>query len=91
MTNNLPEPARGQWIARIEPSQLDPNVAYVVTNAYRQGDDRPSILRTADLGKTWQSVSGDLPAGDPVEVVREDPVNPKLLYAGHALRSVRLV
>jgi hypothetical protein len=46
------------------------------------GDDRPSILRTADLGKTWQSITGDLPSADPVEVVREDPVNPKLLYAG---------
>ena len=82
LTNNLPEPARGQWVARIEPSQMDPSVAYVVTNAYRVGDDRPSILRTADLGKTWQSVTGDLPQGDPVEVVREDLVNPKLLYAG---------
>ena len=40
------------------------------------------ISRTADLGKTWQNVTGDLPANDPVEVVREDPVNPKLLYAG---------
>src|SRR5438552_2152484 len=89
---NLPEfstvnpscggPARGQWIARIEPSHIDANVAYVATNGYREGDDRPSILRTADLGKTWESVTGDLPAGDPVEVVREDPVNPKLLYAG---------
>ena len=39
-------------------------------------------MRTADFGKTWQSVTGDLPAGDPVEVVREDPVNPKLLYVG---------
>jgi hypothetical protein len=39
-------------------------------------------LRTVDLGKTWQSVVGDLPANDPVEVVREDPVNSKLLYAG---------
>ena len=82
LTNNLPEPARGQWVARIEPSNLDPNVAYVAINAYRSGDDRPMILRTADLGKTWQSVTGDLPASDPVEVVREDPVNPKLLYAG---------
>ncbi|HEU0208047.1 MAG TPA: hypothetical protein VFQ78_03625 [Candidatus Udaeobacter sp.] len=82
LTNNLPEAARGQWIARIEPSHLDANVAYVATNGYRQGDERPAILRTADLGKTWQSVSGDLPAADPVEVVREDPVNPKLLYAG---------
>jgi photosystem II stability/assembly factor-like uncharacterized protein len=81
LTNNLPEPARGQWIVRIEPGNSDPNVAYVATNAYRSGDDRPMILRTADLGKTWQSVVGDLPANDPVEVLRED-LNPKLLYAG---------
>jgi hypothetical protein len=55
----------------------------VVTNAYRSGDDRPFILRTADLGATWQSVTGEgIPPNDPVEVVREDPVNSKLLYAG---------
>jgi hypothetical protein len=82
LTSNLPEKAPGQWIVRIEPSNVDGNVAYVAINAYRSGDDRPLILRTADLGKTWQSVTGDLPQGDPVEVVREDPVNPKLLYAG---------
>jgi hypothetical protein len=82
LTNNLPEPARGQWIVRVEPSAIDPNVAYVATNAYRTGNDRPVILRTADLGKTWQSATGDLPTNDPVETVREDPVNPKLLYAG---------
>ncbi len=82
LTDNLPEPARGQWVSRIEASQLDANVAYVATTGYRMGDDRPSILRTADLGKTWQSVTGDLPPADPVEVVREDSVNPKLLYAG---------
>jgi len=82
LTNNLPEPERGQWIVRIEPSHSDGNVAYVVTNAYRSGDDRPMIVRTSDLGKTWQSISDDLPAGNPVEVVREDPVNPRLLYAG---------
>jgi photosystem II stability/assembly factor-like uncharacterized protein len=82
LTNNLPEPARGQWVVRIEASAHDANAAYVVTNAYRAGDDRPMILRTVDLGKTWQSVVGDLPVNDPIEVVREDPVNPKLLYAG---------
>jgi photosystem II stability/assembly factor-like uncharacterized protein len=82
LTDNLPEPARGQWVTRIEPSHTDPNVAYVATSAYRAGDDRPMILRTADLGKTWQPVVGDLPANAPVEVAREDLVNPKLLYAG---------
>jgi hypothetical protein len=46
------------------------------------GDDRPMIARTSDGGKTWTNISGDLPVNDPVETVREDPVNPKLLYAG---------
>ena len=74
---------RGQWIVRIEPGAKDPKVAYVVTNAYRNGDDRPFILRTADMGQTWQSVVGQgIPSNDPVEVVREDPVNSNLLYAG---------
>jgi photosystem II stability/assembly factor-like uncharacterized protein len=83
LTTNLPEPARGQWISRIEPGAKDANVAYVAVNAYRVGDDRPMIVRTADGGKTWQSVVGEgLPAYAPVEVVREDPVNPSLLYAG---------
>jgi photosystem II stability/assembly factor-like uncharacterized protein len=83
LTTNLPEPARGQWISRIEPGAKDANVAYVAVNAYRVGDDRPMIVRTADGGKTWQSVVGEgLPAYAPVEVVREDPINPSLLYAG---------
>ncbi len=82
LTANLPEPARGQWIVRIEPGNVDANVAYVATSAYRSGDDHPMIVRTADSGKTWQDVTGDLPADAPVEVVREDPGNPRLLYAG---------
>src|SRR5205814_1799477 len=82
LTANLPEPDRGQWIVRIEPGAQDPNVAYVAMNAYRTGDDRPMAFRTADLGKTWQSVTGDLPPNNPLEMVREDPINPKLLYAG---------
>ncbi len=81
-TGNLPEPARGEWIARIEPSHFADGAAYVATSGYRTGDDRPVIVRTTDLGKTWESVAGDLPSGGPVEVVREDPVNPRLLYAG---------
>ena len=83
LTERLPEPVRGQWIVRIEPGTKDAKVAYLVSNAYRSGDDRPFILRTSDLGQTWQSVVGEgLPPNDPVEVVREDPVNPSLLYAG---------
>jgi photosystem II stability/assembly factor-like uncharacterized protein len=82
LTANLPEPLRNQWIVRIEPGAQDANVAYVAASAYRVGDDRPMIARTSDGGKTWTNIAGDLPANDPVEAIREDPVNPKLLYAG---------
>ncbi|MGI9114651.1 MAG: WD40/YVTN/BNR-like repeat-containing protein [Chthoniobacterales bacterium] len=82
LTENLPEPIRNQWIVRIEPGAQDANVAYVAANAYRSGDDRPMIARTGDGGKTWTSVTGDLPVNAPVEVIREDLANPKLLYAG---------
>jgi photosystem II stability/assembly factor-like uncharacterized protein len=82
LTANLPEPMRNQWIVRIEPGAKDANVAYVAASAYRLGEDRPMIARTFDGGKTWTNISGDLPGNDPVETVREDPVNPKLLYAG---------
>ena len=83
LTDNVPAPAHGQWVHRIVPSAKDPDVAYAVFSAYRLGDDRPMILRTADRGKTWQSVVGTgLPADAPVQVVCEDPENPRLLYAG---------
>jgi len=61
LTSNLPEAGRAsQWIVRIEPSNFDANVAYVATQLrIGSGDDRPMLLRTADLGKkTWQSVTG---------------------------------
>ena len=83
LTQNLPENVRGQWVVRIEASAHDPKVAYVALNAYRSGNDAPMIVRTSDAGATWQSVVGEsMPAYAPVEVIREDPVNPRLLYVG---------
>lgn len=83
LTQNLPEGMRGQWVVRIEAGHQDPKVAYVACNAYRNGDDHPMIVRTADGGATWQSVVGDgIPFYAPVEVIREDLANPNLLYVG---------
>ena len=78
----VPVPARGQWMSRIEPSAHDVRVAYLAVDAHRAGLYAPLIYRTADGGHTWQSLAANLPADVPVKVVREDPVNPNLLYAG---------
>jgi photosystem II stability/assembly factor-like uncharacterized protein len=82
LSRNLPAAARGHWISRVEPGWKDANVAYLAVDGHRDGDFAPLAFRTADGGRTWQSIAGNLPAAGPVKVVREDPFNPSLLYAG---------
>jgi photosystem II stability/assembly factor-like uncharacterized protein len=85
LTAGLPAPAKGQWIQSIEASAADANVAYLVVEAYRTGNEAPLVYRTTDLGKSWTSVASNLPAVGPAKVVREHPRNPDLLFAGTEL------
>ncbi len=82
LTASLPAAARGQFISRIEPGHADAKVAYLSVDAHRTGRTEPLVYRTADGGRTWQSLAANLPPGAPVRVVREDPKNPSLLYVG---------
>ncbi|MGE5563175.1 MAG: VPS10 domain-containing protein [Bacillota bacterium] len=69
----------------IEPSHFDPNTAYAAIDRHRLEDQAPHILRTRDGGRTWQEIVNGLPnTGGPnsVNVVREDPVQRGLLFAG---------
>ncbi len=73
-----------EWalISMIAPSPHDPATSYVAATRYKLDDTLPYLLKTADYGRTWTSVAGDLPPGEFTRVVREDPVRPGLLYAG---------
>ena len=82
LTASLPAAAKGQWIGRIHASFHDSQVAYLAVAAYRAGVYAPLAWRTADLGRTWVSIAGNLPADGPVKAVRDDPANPNLLFAG---------
>ncbi len=72
----------GTYVSRIEASHVAPETALVSFDGHRTGDNRPYIFETRDGGRTWLGRTGDLPADQPVKVVREDPVNPELLFAG---------
>ncbi|MGA2361102.1 MAG: hypothetical protein ABSG73_01460 [Candidatus Aminicenantales bacterium] len=71
----------GYWVSRVAASNSDPGTAYVSYSGFRNDDFRPFIYRTTDYGQTWAPAAGDLPEG-PVNVVREDVKNPRLLFAG---------
>jgi photosystem II stability/assembly factor-like uncharacterized protein len=76
--------ALGPWakVSLMDASHSDPNVAYAAINTLRLDDLRPHIYRTRDGGATWTRIVDGIPEGTVVNVVREDPVRPGLLFAG---------
>lgn len=70
------------WISRIDASHFDAATAYVAIDGHRSNDLRPYVYVTRDYGRTWTSIGGGLPPYGNVQVVREDPKNRDLLYAG---------
>ena len=77
-------PALTSWdkVSQIDAGHMDANTAYVSVNAIRKDDMAPHIYRTHDGGITWKEITKGLHKLGPVNVVREDPRQPGLLYAG---------
>jgi photosystem II stability/assembly factor-like uncharacterized protein len=77
-------PAWGM-VSKIEPSHHDAGTAYIAVARHMMDDREPYIYKTADFGKTFTRVSGDLPNKSPLSYVRavaESPAKKGLLYAG---------
>jgi hypothetical protein len=69
-------------VSVLEPSPHDPAGCYLAAENHRQDDFTPCMLRTADLGATWQRIDAGIPDGEFCRVIRADPARPGLLYAG---------
>lgn len=80
---NITPPGITSWskISILDAGHFDNQTVYAAVNRIRCDDMHPHIYKTHDGGKTWKEIVNGLP-GDPVNVVREDPVCKGLLYAG---------
>ncbi len=74
-------PAR-TYVNRVEASRHDEQVIYAAFNNHKMGDFKPYILKSADLGATWQSIAANLPERGSVYAIAEDHVRPGLLFVG---------
>ena len=81
--NDLPPGGRVQ---SIDASAHQPGRAYIAVYRYLfEHDLKPYIYRTDDFGATWTKLTSGtngIPNDHPTRVVREDPEQPGLLYAG---------
>jgi photosystem II stability/assembly factor-like uncharacterized protein len=70
------------FVSRLAASQHDVNTVYAGFNNHKNADFAPYLLKSTDMGKSWTSIKGDLPANGPVWAFVEDHVNPNLLFVG---------
>ena len=70
------------FVSRVTPSSHDGSTVYAAFDNHWAGDYKPYLLKSTDLGRTWVSIVGNLPARGTVYVVIEDPVDRNLLFAG---------
>ena len=80
---NVTPPALTCWskVSLMDASHTDKNTAYAAVNRIRLDDYHPHIYKTTDGGNTWKEIANGLP-NDPINVVKEDPIQKGLLFAG---------
>ncbi len=71
------------YVTRIEPSYAAPGRVYVAFDGHRNDDYTPYAFVSEDYGQTWRSIAAGLPDGWTVNVIREHPANPNLLFLGN--------
>ncbi len=84
LTGRFPGVPEGTWVRRLEPSAHDPNTFFVAFDGHRTNDFTPYVYMTEDGGRSFTSIASNLPTGKPdfVHVIRQDLVNPDLLFVG---------
>jgi hypothetical protein len=84
ITTHFPGVPKKSWVSRVEPSHFDTATVYVTFDNHGENDFHPYVYVSNDFGKTFRSISNNLPTGGPdfVHVIREDPANRDLLFLG---------
>ncbi|MBK8060172.1 MAG: glycosyl hydrolase [Gemmatimonadetes bacterium] len=79
---NVPGVGLEAVVSHVEASRTAPCTAYATFERKFMDDLKAYAFRTTDCGATWTSIAGNLPEGAYLQVLREDPKNPQVLYAG---------
>lgn len=78
LTSKLPV---RRWISRLVPSAHAEGTVYITQRGREDDDFAPYLYRSTDFGRTFTSIVNNIPAG-PINVVREHPTNPNVLFVG---------
>jgi photosystem II stability/assembly factor-like uncharacterized protein len=78
----FPGVAELAYVSRIIASNHDANTVYAAFENRQNADFKPYLLKSVNAGRTWTSITSNLPQDWPVWSIAEDHVNPNLLFVG---------
>lgn len=70
------------YVNDLKASLHDENTVFAVFNNHKNGDFKPYILKSTNQGKSWKSITGNLPERGSVYSLAQDHINKDLLFAG---------
>jgi photosystem II stability/assembly factor-like uncharacterized protein len=82
VTDRIPGVPRKGRISRVEPGHRDAGVIYVSLDRHQDDDFAPYVFVSRDFGETWRSIAAGLPAAGWINVIKEHPANPDVLFVG---------
>ena len=78
ISDSLPQ---NYWVSRVWASKFKEGRVYAALNGYRWDNFKALIYRSENYGQNWQQIGKNLPP-EPVNVIKEDPVNEHIVYVG---------
>ena len=81
-TEKFPAVPETTYVSRVAFSRFAEGTLYATLDGHRSNDFRPYVLKSTDFGRSWASITGDLPPDGSVQVIREHHRERNLLFVG---------
>lgn len=84
VTKNIQNLPPWGTVSNLEPSRYDAGTCYMTVDFHQMNNRDPFVYKTADYGKSWKSISSDIPRSvfSYAHWIHEDPVRKGMLYLG---------
>ncbi len=79
---SLPGVPGGAFVNDIKADLFDADTVYAALDDHKSGNFKPFLLKSANRGRSWSSIAGDLPDRHLVWRIVQDHIKPDLLFAG---------
>ena len=80
--SSVPGVPSNTYVNMLLASQHDENIVFACFNNHKKGDFKPYVYKSTDKGRTWRSITGNLPARGSSYSIAQDHVDPNLLFVG---------